>query len=89
MPDLTERTLAILAVAGHDLNNHLTVSSGCIAEALDAMEFDDPSREYLVQAKAATERCSIISLAMTTFAAQNGAKRPDASFNFLIDKEGV
>ena len=86
MPDLAARTMMILAVGGHDLNNHLTVLSGCISQVLDEIAFDHPSRGYLVQAKHATERSSEISLAMITFASDHGAK-PTASFQYLIDQE--
>ena len=73
MPDPasnTDRAMTILAAAGHDLNNELTMVLGGIFEALAKLQPDDPARADLVETRDAAQRCCAMAVAMLAVAAR-------------------
>jgi hypothetical protein len=79
--------MAIMAAAGHDLNNNLMVAAGEIDEALKKLPSDDPLRLYILNARTAVEQCCAIAALLGNCAARAGAGKPHASFEYLAGKE--
>ena len=82
-----DRAMAIMAAAGHDLNNHLMVAGGELAEALARVPADDPLRPYLLGSLTAVERCCSIAALLVDCASRAGAEKLHASFEVLVEKE--
>ncbi len=80
-----DRAVAIIAAAGHDLNDNLMVAAGEIYAALEKQTADNPLRPYLVDACAAVDRACAIATLLVTWAARAGAKTPKASLEYLVD----
>jgi hypothetical protein len=82
-----DRAMAIMAAAGHDLNNHLMVAGGELAEALARLPADNPLRPYLLGSRTAIERCCSIAALLVACAARAGAEKPQASLEYLVGRE--
>jgi signal transduction histidine kinase len=54
----TDRAGIVAAAAAHELNNELTVILSSVTESLHRLEPDHPARAYLLDLRAAAQRCT-------------------------------
>ena len=91
MPELmtkADRAVTLVAIAGHDLNEELTVVITGIAEALARLEPNHPAQPFLLDVRDAAQRCAWKTSAMLNYAARNGA-RPNAAPLERLLSQGV
>ena len=89
MEHLTEagRALAVTAAAAHDLNDELTVILSSVGESLMGLEADHPARFFLLEARAAIQRCAWKTSRLLAYGARHGARRAATPMEALIDSE--
>ena len=68
----TDRACALTAAAAHDLNNELTVILSGVCGTLADLGPDHPSRQLLLQARAAAQRCAWKASGLLNFSARRG-----------------
>jgi signal transduction histidine kinase len=79
----TDRTGIIAASAAHELNNELTVILSSVTESLQSLEAGHPARAYLIDLRAAAQRCTRRTSGLLRFCAQNNHWPVRASFDSL------
>ncbi|MGD0869098.1 MAG: hypothetical protein ABSB88_06075 [Bryobacteraceae bacterium] len=85
MMDAATRARAVAAACGHDLNNELTIIFAGIAECIEMADADDPIRPFLLEMRAAAQRCAWKASGLLNFAARGGGRSPRSSMETLID----
>jgi hypothetical protein len=78
-----DRTGLVAAAVAHDFNNELTVILTSVTESLRGMESDHPSRPYLLELRAAAQRCTWKASGLLNFCARNHHLPVRASFESL------
>jgi hypothetical protein len=68
----TDRACAVTAAAAHDLNNELTVILSGVCSTLADLGPNHPSRQLLLQARAAAQRCAWKASGLLNFSARRG-----------------
>ena len=81
----TDRLGAAAAAVAHDLNDELTVIFTCVQLVLDAMDAGDPSRDLILDLRAAAQRCAWKASGLLNYSARQGARPVAASFERLIE----
>ena len=81
------RACAISAAAAHDFNNELTVILNGVTSALSAIEADHPARQWLVDVRAAAQRCAWKTSGLLTFSARTHPTPVHASFEYLLESD--
>ena len=76
-----DRTAIVAASAAHELNNELTVILSSLNESLRAMESEHPSRPYLLELRAAAQRCVWKASGLLNYCARHNHKAVRASFD--------
>ena len=79
----TDRTAIVAAAAAHDFNNDLTVILSGVTEALRCLEAGHPSRAYLLDLRAAAQRCVWRASGLLNFSAKSHTGPVRASFENL------
>jgi hypothetical protein len=79
-----DRVVTVLAVAVHELNDELTVVVTGLAEALARLEPDHPARPFLLDIRAAAQRCCWKTSAVLNYASRNGARRTASPLEHLL-----
>ena len=79
-----DRVVTLVAVAGHELNDELTVMITGIAEALARLEANHPARPFLLDVRAAAQRCCWKTSAMLSYASRKGARQTAAPLEHLL-----
>ena len=75
MDDAT-RIRAVCAAVGRDLNDELTILFAGLDESLRMCAADDPVRPFLLDMRAAAQRCAWKASGILNFAARRGVTRP-------------
>jgi hypothetical protein len=86
--NLQDRAVTLVAIAGRDLNDELTVVIAGTVEALARLEPNHPARPFLLDIHAAAQRCAGKTSVMLNYAARNGA-RPNAAPLERLLSQGV
>lgn len=86
MKSVADRTLAVSAAAAHDMNNDLTVILSGLALALPLVSSDDPARPYLLEVRAAAQRCAWKASDLLNYSARNGARGSKSTLERLIEE---
>jgi signal transduction histidine kinase len=79
-----DRAVTLLAVAGHELNDELTVVVTGISEALARLEPGHAARPFLLDIRAAAQRCCWKTSAMLSYASRKGARQTPAPLEDLL-----
>jgi signal transduction histidine kinase len=79
----TDRTGIVAASAAHELNNELTVILSSVTESLQSLEAGHPARAYLIDLRAAAQRCTGKASGLLSFCARNNHWPVRASFESL------
>jgi predicted TIM-barrel fold metal-dependent hydrolase len=79
----TDRTGIVAAAAAQELNDDLTVILNSVAESLRALEAGHPSRAYLLDLRAAAQRCVRKATGLLNFCARSNRLPVRASFESL------
>jgi signal transduction histidine kinase len=79
----TDRTGIVAASAAHELNNELTVILSSVTESLQSLEAGHPARAYLIDLRAAAQRCTWKASGLLNFCARNNRWPVRASFESL------
>ena len=82
-----DRGAALMGIAGHDLNDDLTVVATGTAEALARLEPDHPARPFLLDVSAAAQRCAWKTAAMLDYAARKGVRASAAPLERMLGQE--
>lgn len=88
MSPVFNREAAIVAAAGAELNDELTIILNSIGIALDGMKPGNPGRAALLEASASVVRCAWRITGMISYANRKGARPVATSAGALIDKWG-
>jgi hypothetical protein len=81
----TDRACAVAAAAAHDLNNELTVILNSVTGALAALDASHPAHDFLLELRAAAQRCAWKASGLLTFSARVNPHPVRASFEYLIE----
>ena len=81
------RAATLVAVAGRELNDEMTIIATAVTVALALLDLDHPARPYLLDARAAAQRCCWKSHSMLVYADRMGARRTSASLDGLLAQE--
>jgi hypothetical protein len=76
-----------MGIAGHDLNDDLTVVAVGTAEALARLEPDHPARPFLLDVAAAAQRCARKTAAMLDYASRKGVRASAAHLERVLSQE--
>ncbi len=79
-----DRIATVLAVAGRELNDEMTIIATSLTEVLGLLPPDHPARHFLADALAAAQRCCWKSSAMLNYASRRGALRTAAQMEHLL-----
>jgi len=79
----TDRTGMVAASAAHELNNELTVILSSVTESLRSLEAGHPARAYLLDLRAAAQRCTWKAAGLLNFCARNNHRPARASLENL------
>ena len=82
-----DRGAALMGIAGHDLNDDLTVVATGIDEALARLEPDHPARPFLLDVAAAAQRCASKTAAMLNYASRKGVRASAAHLECMLGQE--
>jgi hypothetical protein len=89
MDDAT-RARAVMAAAGRDLNDELTILFTSVDESLKMCAPGDPVRHLLLDMRAAAQRCAWKASGMLNYAARRGVGRIGcASLEYLIEGDNL
>ena len=78
-----DRTGIVAATAAHHLNDELTVIVNSVNESLRRLEPGHPSRAYLLDLRAAAQRCVWKASGLLNYCARNNHRSARASFENL------
>ena len=79
-----DRLSTIAAAVAQDLNNELTVILSSVTRTIETLEPEDPTRELLLELKAAAQRCAWKASNLLNCALRLGGKPVAASSESLI-----
>ncbi len=81
-PKLT-RAHVVAAAAAHDLNDDLTVILSSIDRSIAQIESDHPAREFLLELRAAAQRCAWKTSGLLNYSARHGFRPSPTPFEIL------
>jgi len=80
----SDRAIALVAAAAHELNDELTVILNAVAESMDALPPGHPAFFRLIDAQRAAHRCARNAEGMLGFSAQRGLRHTLARVDALL-----